>query len=164
MARAQHQKVTVIGSYSSKNTLLYQFSNITHLTQPGEQYEVELYAPENTIAETDLIRMQWDVWTTATGTNDKRLACLANQRKMGITIGYAKDNQFLEYNYGEWQITESRNQPSDKRNQHASQKGVVFTSEDPLVFQFHNLSATIHDNKALKEIFVRYHFERVVQQ
>jgi hypothetical protein len=157
MARREHERVTVIGSYPSKSVALAEF--ITTAQQNiGVKVEYEIYAPAGTIAETELIRLKWGAYATAAYGN-KTLALISNQRKIGVLYGVAVVDQNMEYTYGEWLATSSR-KPADLTAQYHAQKGVSFSDIDPLVVQFDNTSTA--NSISSREYFVRYNFEKVI--
>jgi hypothetical protein len=157
MGRKQHERVTVIGSYPSRNVALSEFSTSAQLNL-GTRIEYEVYAPVGTVAKTELVRMKWEGYASATYGN-KTLALISNNRKVGVLYGVASVEQKMEYTYGEWLLTSSR-KPADLTAQYHAQKDVTFSSTDPLVIQFDNTSTA--NSISVRDFAVRYSYEKVI--
>jgi hypothetical protein len=157
MGRKQHERVTVIGSYPSRDVALLE--QTTSVQQNlGTKVEYELYAPAGTVAQTELVRLKWGGFASSAYGN-KTLALISNNRKIGVLYGVASVEQNMEYTYGEWLATSTR-KPADLTAQYHAQKGVSFSDTDPLVVQFDNTSTA--NSVASREYAVRYNYERVI--
>lgn len=157
MGRKQHERVTVIGSYPSRNVALAEFSSSAQQNL-GVKVEYEVYAPAGTVAQTELVRLKWGAYANNTYGN-KTLALISNNRKIGVLYGVASVEQNMEYTYGEWLLTSSR-KPADVTAQYHAQKQVSFSDTDPLVIQFDNTSTA--NSVGAREYFIRYNYEKVV--
>lgn len=157
MGRKQHERVTVIGSYPSRKVALAEFSSSAQQNL-GVKVEYEVYAPANTIATTQLVRLRWASYATSAYGN-KTMALISNMRKVGVLYGVSTVDQSLEYTYGEWLNTTSR-KPADAGAQYDAQKGISFTDIDPLVIQFDNTSTA--NSTGAREYFIRYSYEKVI--
>jgi hypothetical protein len=157
MGRKQHERVTVIGSYPSRSVALAEFISSAQQNL-GVKVEYEIYAPEGTVAQTELVRLKWGAYASNTYGN-KTMALISNQRKIGVLYGVAVVDQNMEYTYGEWLLTTSR-KPADLTAQYHAQKGVSFSDTDPLVVQFDNTSTA--NSISSREYFVRYSYEKVI--
>jgi hypothetical protein len=157
MARREHERVTVIGSYPSRSVALAEFIS-TAQQNLGTKVEYEIYSPAGTIAQTELVRLKWGAYANNTYGN-KTMALISNQRKIGVLYGVAVVDQNMEYTYGEWLLTTSR-KPNDVTAQYHAQKGVSFSDTDPLVVQFDNTSTA--NSVSSREYFVRYNYEKVI--
>lgn len=162
MGRKEHERVTVIGSYPSRDVALAEFQSSAQQNL-GVRTEYEIYAPPGTVASTELIRLKWANFATSSY-GSKSLAVISNQRKVGVLYAVATVDSNLEYTYGQWLegagITYSSQRPADKTAQFEAQRGVSFSDVDPLVVQFDNTSTA--NSTGLREYFVRYNYERVV--
>lgn len=157
MGRKEHERVTVIGSYPSRNVALAEFTSSAQQNL-GTKVEYEVYAPADTVATTQLVRLKWGAYANNTYGN-KTLALISNQRKIGVLYGVAVVDQNMEYTYGEWLLTSSR-KPAESGAQYDAQKGVSFSDVDPLVIQFDNTSTA--NSVGSREYFVRYSYEKVI--
>jgi hypothetical protein len=157
MGRKQHERVTVIGSYPSRDVALAEFISSAQ-QNIGVKVEYEVYAPAGTVAQTELVRLKWGAYATAAYGN-KTMALISNNRKIGVLYGVAVVDQNMEYTYGEWLATSSR-KPADLTAQYHAQKGVSFSDTDPLVVQFDNTSTA--NSVSSREYFVRYSYEKVI--
>lgn len=157
MGRKQHERVTVIGSYPSRNVALAEFTT-TAQQNIGVKVEYEVYAPPQTVAQTELIRLKWGAFATAAYLN-KTMALISNNRKIGVLYAVSTVDKNLEFTYGEW-LEHSSCKPANQSAQYEAQKGVSFSDVDPLVIQFDNTSNA--NSVSSREYFIRYNYERVV--
>lgn len=157
MGRKQHERVTVIGQLPVKSVGVLQFSTSAQQNL-GTKVEYELYAPADTVAETDLMNLVWGSFATNTY-GSKTLALIANNRTLGIVYGVATVDQPLRFTYGQWENISSC-KPANQTSQYLAQKGVVFSDTNPLVIQFDNTSTA--NSISERSYFIRYSYEKVI--
>lgn len=169
MGRKQHERVTVIGSYPSKKSGLATFTTSDSLAL-NQRVEYEVYAPANTIAYSELVRLRWA--KLGAGVTDaygnRVMALISNQRKIGILYAVQLASQECHYTYGQWEPDKAVSdtaypttmKPKDATSQYHAQKGVSFTDLDPLVIQFDNTSTA--NSTSTRSYEIRYSFEKVI--
>lgn len=160
MGRKQHERVTVIGSYPSRSVALSELSTTATLAA-GAKIEYEVYAPPQTVAKTELVRLRWNKLSAAVTSayGSRTMALISNMRKIGVLYAVGSAEMDLQYTYGEY-LNHSSCKPANAAAAYEAQKGVSFSDTDPLVIQFDNTSTA--NSVQEREYYIRYSYERVV--
>ena len=165
MGRREHEKVTVIGSYPSKQTYYAANDHGLFIGPPvyGVPVEIEIYPNEPLLCKTDQVTLEFGKWGAGTGAG-RAVGLLGNNRQIGIVFGSSnKCNTDLKYTYGEWTGADAKQSPVNPTAQWMAQQSAVFDDENPLtvIFTTYNQSEPAPQNTKMY-VAIRYTGERVV--
>jgi hypothetical protein len=158
MGRREHERVTIIGSFASREVAFIENLPSTILAS-GQFLEVDIFSPKDTVSKVLGMQLAYGAFTSgATGT--KRVLVLHGNNKVGVTYAVGNANTLLQYTHGEWTGT-TEVFPSDKSAQYVAQSHAVFDDVNPLRIRFEN-NGSIWDKDIVKRIYLWVERERVV--